>query len=75
MTADHPSRRDLLRGGLAAGASATAASVTATGCATMPRAGGAPTAHPCDHRFCRYHDASRGVGRCTLALRLAGGEP
>ena len=66
-------RRELLRGGFAA-AGVAAASTVETGCAGMPRAGGKATAHPCDHKYCRYHQAADG-GRCTLKVRLGGGEP
>lgn len=69
------SRRSLLKGVGFAVAGAATAGVSETGCASMPRAGRAPTTHPCDHRFCRYYSAVDGGGRCTLKVRLRGGQP
>ena len=68
-------RRDLL--GAAGAVVAGAASATATGgCALLPRGGaGGPTAHRCQHRFCRFYRQVRGEGRCALDARVAGGEP
>jgi len=74
MRKDSITRRALLRGGLAA-AGGTVAAAVPSGCATMPHAGATATAHACSHRFCRYHVEVHGEGRCTLAVRVKGGEP
>lgn len=65
-------RRQLLVGARdGAAAAAGAATLSAMGCASLPRPSATPARHRCDARHCRYYRD----GRCGLALRDAGGEP
>ena len=76
MSENGLTRRDLLgaAGAVVAGAASAAAG---GGCALLPRGGASgPTAHRCEHRFCRfYRQVSNTEGRCILEARLAGGDP
>jgi len=68
------SRRELFR--IAGSAAACGAVASATsGCASMPAIGRGDGGHPCDSHYCRFYRATRGGGRCVLALREAGGVP